>query len=45
MVQSVKISVGGGLKPVLGDPNLALGFCHGSKHTVVRSAWIITGNK
>ena len=20
------------------DPNLALGFCHGSKHTVVRSA-------
>ena len=28
----------GGLKPVLRDLNLALGFCHGSKHTVVRSA-------
>ena len=30
---------GGGLKPVLRVPNLALGFCHGSKHIVVRSAW------
>ena len=28
----------GGLKPVLRVPNLALGFCRGSKHTVVRSA-------
>ena len=28
----------GGLKPGLRDPNLALGFCHGSKHIVVRSA-------
>ena len=27
-----------GLKPVLRDPNLALSFHHGSKHTVVRSA-------
>ena len=27
------------LKPFLRDPNLALGFCYGSKHTVVRSAW------
>ena len=26
-----------GFKPVLRDPNLALGFCRGSKHTVVRS--------
>ena len=29
----------GGLKPVLRAPNLALSFYHGSKHTVVRSAW------
>ena len=29
----------GGLKPVLQAPNLALSFYHGSKHTVVRSAW------
>ena len=29
---------GGGLKPVLRDPNLALSFNHGSKHTVVGSA-------
>ena len=29
----------GGLKPVLRVPNLALSFYHGSKHTVVRSAW------
>ena len=29
---------GGGLKPVLRIPNLALGFCHGLKHTVARSA-------
>ena len=28
---------GGGLKPVLRIPNLALGFCHGLKHTAVRS--------
>ena len=35
--RSVKIT--GELKPVLRNPNLALGFCHGSKHTVVRSAW------
>ena len=28
----------GGLKPDLRDPNISLGFCHGSKHTVVRSA-------
>ena len=28
----------GGLKPVLRDPNLALSFYHGSKHTVVWSA-------
>ena len=27
------------LKPVLRVPNLALSFCDGSKHTVVRSAW------
>ena len=26
----------GGLKPVLRDLNLALSFCHGSKHIVVR---------
>ena len=31
---SIKI-LGGGLKPVLRAPNLALSFCHGSKHTVV----------
>ena len=31
---SIKIlGGGGGLKPALRDPNLALGFCHGSKHT------------
>ena len=30
---------GGGLKPVLRLPNLALSFYYGSKHTVVRSAW------
>ena len=35
---SIKI-LGGGLKPVLRAPNLALSFYHGSKHTVVRSAW------
>ena len=29
----------GGSKPVLQAPNLALSFYHGSKHTVVRSAW------
>ena len=29
----------GELKPVLRVPNLALSFYHGSKHTVVRSAW------
>ena len=29
----------GRLKPVLREPNLALSFYHGSKHTVVRSAW------
>ena len=34
---SVKITRG--LKPVLRDPNLALSFYHGSKHTVVWSAW------
>ena len=33
------VCVGGGwLKPVLRAPSLALGFCHGSKHTVVWSA-------
>ena len=31
-----------GLKPVLRDPILALGFCHGSKHTVVRSTWMFS---
>ena len=36
---SIKTLGGGGLKPVLRDPNLALSFCHGSKHIVVRSAW------
>ena len=36
---SIKILGGGGLKPVLQAPNLALSFYHGSKHTVVRSAW------
>ena len=36
--RSVKIN-GGGLKPVLRVPNLALSFYHGSKNTVVRSAW------
>ena len=36
--QSVK-KITGGLKPVLRVPNLALGFCHGSKHTVVQSFW------
>ena len=35
--RSVKITWG--LKPVLRVPNLALSFYHGSKHTVVRSAW------
>ena len=30
---------GGGLKPVLQAPNLALSFYHGSKHTVVR--WFV----
>ena len=35
--RSVKITRG--LKPVLRDPNLALGFCHDSKHTGVRSLW------
>ena len=35
---SIKI-LGGGFKPVLRAPNLALSFYHGSKHTVVRSAW------
>ena len=38
--RSVKITGGGGrgggLKPVLRDPNHALSFYHGSKHTVVR---------
>ena len=34
----IKTGEGGGrLKPVLRDPNLALSFCHGSKHIVVRS--------
>ena len=36
---SIKIPGGGGLKPVLRAPNVALSFYHGSKHTVVRSAW------
>ena len=35
----------GGLKPVLQAPNLALSFYHGSKHTVVRSAWRFSNNK
>ena len=35
--RSVKIT--GGLKLALPDPNLALGFRHGSKHTVVWSPW------
>ena len=34
-----KKKITGGLKPVLQAPNLALSFYHGSKHTVVRSAW------
>ena len=29
---SIKIRGGGGLEPVLWDPNLALDFSHGSKH-------------
>ena len=29
-------NITGGLKPVLRVLNLALGFCHGSKHTVVQ---------
>ena len=33
-----------GLKPVLRVPNLALSFYHGSKHTVVRSAWRISNS-
>ena len=47
--RSVKIT--GGLKPVLRDPNLALGFCHGSKQLFgpregfLTHQWIITGNK
>ena len=32
---SIKILGGGGLKPVLRDPNLALSFYHGSEHTVL----------
>ena len=36
---TVSIKNTGGLKPVLRAPNLALSFYHGSKHTVVRSAW------
>ena len=36
---TVSIKILGGLKPVLQAPNLALSFYHGSKHTVVRSAW------
>ena len=35
----VSKKITGGLKPVLRVPNLALSFYHGSKHTVVRSAW------
>ena len=35
---SKKLLEGGGLKPVLRVPNLALSFYHGSKHIVVRSA-------
>ena len=37
---SIKIG-GGGLKPVLRDPNLAPSFCHGSKHihVVLGSSW------
>ena len=31
-------NTGGGLKPALRDPNLALGFCHGSKHTAMEEA-------
>ena len=36
---TVSIKITGGLKPVLRVPNFALSFYHGSKHTVVRSAW------
>ena len=47
---SMKI-LGGGLKLVLRVPNLALGFCHGSKQLsgphegFLTHQWIITGNK
>ena len=34
----VVVQCTGRLKPVLRDPNLFLGFYHGSKHTFVRSA-------
>ena len=36
---TVSKKITGGPKPVLRAPNLALSFYHGSKHTVVRSAW------
>ena len=45
---TVSTNYWGGLKPVLRDPNLALSFYHGSKHTREDSLthqWIITGNK
>ena len=37
---TVSKKITGGLKPVLQAPNLALSFYHGSKHTVVRSAFL-----
>ena len=38
-LETVSKTITGGLKPVLRDHNLALSFCLGLKHTVVRSAW------
>ena len=40
----LSVKVTGGLKPVLRDPNLALGFCHGSKHTAVQSTWMFSNS-
>ena len=36
---TVSIKILGGLKPVLRAPNLALSFCHGSKHKAAWLAW------
>ena len=50
--RSVKITLGGGLKPVLRDPNLALSFymaqniqLFGPREGFLTHQWIITGNK